>query len=250
MATALGVPKVQQPFYLYTKDPPLDEIMSHITDTSIRWGSDPRITTHKLTELNYLFFRIACHSIWPISHLHTIPIERCVFLYALVTDAPISFLTLFIQSLVKVHTSSSKSHGLFFPVFIHRILLHLGLEDFPASEPVHIIAPIGSTFLKQRAALMKASSKHPRVESSTGASRPPSSGDPIAEEYVDPTATVDPPPSSSSDSSIRSMLDTIMTIQAAHGQILLDVLTEVQALCVDLVGARRSSPPPPFDDES
>ena len=68
------------------------------------------------------------------------------------TDAPISFPTLFIQSLVGVHKSSSKSHGLFFPVFIHRILLHLGLEDFPASEPVHIIAPIDATFLRQRAA--------------------------------------------------------------------------------------------------
>ena len=41
-----------------------------------------------------------------------------------------------------------------------------------------------------------------------------------------------------------------MTIQAAHGQILLDVLTELQALRADLAGARRSSPPPPFDNES
>ena len=77
------------------------------------------------------------------------------------------------STLAKVHRSSSKSHGLFFPVFIHRILLHLGLEDFPASEPVHIITPIGATFLRQRATQMKASSKRPRVKSSTGASRPP-----------------------------------------------------------------------------
>ena len=61
--------------------------MSHIIGTSIRWSSDPHITTHEFTELNYLFFRIACHSIWGISHLHTIPIERCAFLYALMTDA-------------------------------------------------------------------------------------------------------------------------------------------------------------------
>ena len=113
--------------------------------------------------LNYLFFRISCHSIWPISHLHTIPLERCVFLYAFVTDAPMSFSTLFIRSLVEVHKSSAKSHGLFFAVFIQRILLDLGLEDFPASKPVHIIAPIGATFLRQRAAQMKANSKRPRV---------------------------------------------------------------------------------------
>ena len=109
------------------------------------------------------FSWISYHSICPISHLHTIPIERCAFRYALVTDAPMSFSTLFIWSLVEVHRSSSKSHGHFFPVFIHRILLHLGLKVFPASEPVHIIAPIGATFLRQKATQMKASSKHPRA---------------------------------------------------------------------------------------
>ena len=87
-------------------------------------------------------------SIWPISHLHTIPIERCAFLYALVTNAPMSFSTFFIQSLVEAYRGSAKSHGLFYLVFIHRILLDLGLEDFLASDAVHIIAPIGATFLK------------------------------------------------------------------------------------------------------
>ena len=122
-----------------------------------------------------------------------------------------SFLTFSIRSLVEVHESTSKGHGLFFPVFIHKILLHLGLKDFLASLPVHIIAPIGAIFLRQKAAQMKAIFKCPRGESSTGASRPPSS-DPFAKAYVDPTAVVDPPPSSSSDASIRSILDTIMTI--------------------------------------
>ena len=97
---------------------------------------------------------------------------------------------------------------------------------------------------------MKASSKCPRVESSTGdASRPPPFGDPFAEEFDDPTVAVDPPPSSSSVASLRSMLDTIMIVQVAHGQILVDVLAELQALRVDLVSVQRSPPPPPFDDE-
>ena len=94
VVVALGVPLVQQLVYPYDEDSPLNEIMSHITGTSIRWGSDPRITSHKLTELNYLFFCFSYRSIWPISHLHSIPIERCVFLYAFVTDAPMSFPTL------------------------------------------------------------------------------------------------------------------------------------------------------------
>ena len=237
--------------YPYTETPSLDDIMSLLTGTSIRWGTDPQITSHKLTELNYLFFWISCYSIWPISHLHTIPLKRCAFLYSLVTDAPISFPSLFISSLVEVHRSSAKSHGLFFPVFIHRILLHLGLEDFPTFEPVHIIAPIGTTFLQQRAIQMKASSKRPKVEPSTGASRPPTSSDPTAEEFVDPTVVCEPLAYSLGDTSILSTLDTVMAIQAAHGQLLLDVLTKLRALRVDLMSTRGSTPqPPPFDDES
>ena len=83
-------------------------------------------------------------------------------------------------------------------------MLHLGLEDFPSFEPIHIIAPIGATFLWQRATQMKGSSKRPRVESSIGASRPP-------------TSVVDPLASSLGDTSIRSMLDIVMIVQAAHG---------------------------------
>ena len=127
MASTLKVPLVRQPVYLYDETPPLDDIMPYLTSTSIQWGIDPRITSHELTEIHYLFFRISCHSIWPISHLHTIPLKRCAFLYALMTNAPMSFPTLFICSLVEVHMSSSTAHDLFFPVFIHRILLHLGL---------------------------------------------------------------------------------------------------------------------------
>ena len=98
---------------------------------------------------------------------------------------------------------------------------------------------------------MKASSKCPRVESSTGAAPRPPSGDPTAEEVVDPIAAVDPLASSSSDSSLQSMLDTVMTVQAVHGQLPLDVLTEFRGLRVDLACAKGSTPqPPPFDDES
>ena len=148
VADALGVPLVQHLVYPYDESPPLDDIMSFISGTSIQWGFDPHITTAELTEIHYLFFRIACHSLWSISHLHTIPLERCAFLYAFVIDAPISYPHLFIHSLIEVHRSSSTAYALFFPIFIHRILLHLGLVEFSASEPVHIIAPIGATFLR------------------------------------------------------------------------------------------------------
>ena len=98
---------------------------------------------------------------------------------------------------------------------------------------------------------MKASFKRPRVESSTGdASRPLPSSDPSAKAYVDPTTVVDPPLSTSSDSSLRAMLDNILIVQAVHGQILLDVLNEVVALRANLVHARSSLLQAPPSDES
>ena len=100
---------------------------------------------------------------------------------------------------------------------------------FPAFEPIHIIFPIDAIFLRQRATQMRARSKRPKVESSSGVASPPppSSGDPIADEYVDSTAAAAPPPFTSDNSSIRCMLDIIMTVQAAHGQLLVDVLMEL-----------------------
>ena len=83
VATALGVPLVQHPIYSYDESSPFDDIMSFITGTTIQWGSDPRITSYDLIEIHYLFFRISCHLILPISYLHTIPLERCVFLLPL-----------------------------------------------------------------------------------------------------------------------------------------------------------------------
>ena len=234
MAATLGVPVVQHPVYPYDESLPLDDIMSYITGPSIQWGSDPQITTAELTKTHYLFFRIACHSLWPISHLHTIPLKRCAFLYDLVTNASISFPHLFLRSMNEVYRSSYTAHALFFSVFIHRILLHLGLEDFPASEPVHIVAPIGATFLRQRAAQLRASSKHPRVEPSGVAPPLPSStSDTMAEESVDLAAAAAiavPPPSILDDSNIQHMLETVMTVQAAHSQLLVDMLDEIRAL--------------------
>ena len=63
VAVALVILLVQHPIYPYDESLPLDDIMSFITGTSIQWGSDPWITSHKLTEIHYLFFWISCHSI-------------------------------------------------------------------------------------------------------------------------------------------------------------------------------------------
>ena len=193
--------------------------MSYITGSSIQWGSDPRITSAELFETAYLFFRIVCHSLWPISHLHTISLERCVFLYAFVSGASISFPHLFLHSLNKVHRSSAIAHAIIHPIFIHRILLFLDLDDFPAGELVHIIAPIGATFLKQRAAHLRVGPTRPRGASSSVVPPPPSStGADMAKAFGAATADGDvPPPTTSDDTDIRRMLDHVLTVQAAHG---------------------------------
>ena len=119
MAEVFGVPVLIDPVYPYDESPPINEVMSHITGSSIQWGSDPRITFFALSKIAYLFLRVMCHSLWPISHLHTIPLERCVFLYAFMSGASISFPHLFLR-----------------------------LVDFPAREPVYVVGPLGATFLR------------------------------------------------------------------------------------------------------
>ena len=111
-------------------------------------GVDPQITSSALSETTYLYLKVACHSLWPISHLHTIPLERYVFLYVFMSGASISFPHLFLHSLNEVHRSSAIGHSLIHPIFIHRILLFLGLADFPTGEPVHVVGPLGATFLR------------------------------------------------------------------------------------------------------
>ena len=41
VADALGVSVVREPIYPNEKSPPLDDVMSYITRSSIQWGSDP-----------------------------------------------------------------------------------------------------------------------------------------------------------------------------------------------------------------
>ena len=43
-----------------------------------------------------------------------------------------------------------------------------------------------------------------------------------------------PPPTTSDDSDIRRTLDHVLTVQAAHGQILVDMLNEIRGLHAEL----------------
>ena len=170
-----------------------------------------------------------------------------MFLYAFMSSAFISFPHLFLRSLNEVHRTSAIGHALIHPIFIHRILLFLGLADFPTSEPVHVVSPLGATFLRQRAAHLRVDPSGLRGASSSDVPPPPSSIGAAATEASSAAANI-PPPTTSEDSDIRHTLDHVLIVQAAQGQILVDVLDEIHGLRADLAWFRSSSSPPLFYD--
>ena len=170
-----------------------------------------------------------------------------MFLYAFMSGVSISFPHLFLRSLNEVYRSSAIGHALIYPIFIHRILLFLGLADFPASESVHVVGPLGATFLRQRASHLKVDPLVSRGASSSSVPPPPSSTGAVETSGAAATTEI-PPPTTSDDSDIRRTLDHVLTVQAAQGQILVDILDEIRGLRADLAWFRSSSSPPPFDD--
>ena len=89
--------------------------------------------------------------------------------------------------------------------------------------------------------------KHARSEPSSSAP-PSSSTGPAREAVPDPVGAASAvPPPLAADFDIRRTLETVMTVQAAHGQLLVDLFDEIRALRADLAHLCSSSPPP-FDD--
>ena len=142
-----------------------------------------------------------------------------MFLYAFMSGASFSFPHLFFHSLNEVYRSSAVGHALIYLIFIYRILLFLGLVDFPFGEPAHVIAPIGATFLRQRAAYLRVDPSRPRGASSGVVPPPPSSiGVDTAEASGAVAVDADvPPPTTSDDSDIQRTLDHVLTVQATQG---------------------------------
>ena len=127
-----------------------------------------------------------------------------MFLYTFMSNASISFPHLFLRSLNEVNRSSAVRHALIHPIFIHRILLFLGLADFPSGELVHVVALLGATFLRQRAAHLRVDPSSTRG-ASFGVVPPPSfsTGADATKTSGAATANADvPPPTTSDDSDI------------------------------------------------
>ena len=135
-----------------------------------------------------------------------------MFLYAFMFGASISFPHLFLCSLNEVHRSSAIGHALIYPIFIHRILLVLGLADFPSSGPVHVVGPLGATFLHQRATHLRANPSVFRGASSSNVPPPPSSTGAAETSGGGGAATDVPPPTTSNDSDIQPTLDHVLTV--------------------------------------
>ena len=129
-----------------------------------------------------------------------------MFLYAFMFGASISFPHLFLCSLNEVHRSFAIGHALIHPIFIHRILLFLGLADFPSDELVHVVTSLGATFLRQRVAHLRIDPSGPRGASSSDVPPPPpSTGAAVVETSgagAGAAATDVPPLTTSDDSDI------------------------------------------------
>ena len=125
---------------------------------------------------------------------------------------------------------------------------------------VHIQAPIGAKFLKQQSAQKKfvdasvGSSKRTRVRSTTGDVPPEDMhGDPTVASAEDGDDEVDVETIAAahigpSPPSLHGMMETIMTTQAAHGQLLYGLFAEVAALRANLADYRCAVPPSPLSD--
>ena len=94
---------------------------------------------------------------------------------------------------------------------------------------------------------MRADPSISRSASSCSVPPPPSSTG--AAKTSGATAATDVPPlTTSDDSDIRRTLDHVLTVQAAQGQVLVDILDEIRGLRAVLARFRSSSSPLPFDD--
>ena len=131
----------------------------------------------------------------------------CVFVrfHVFMSSASISLSHLFLHSFNEVHSSSVVGHALIHPIFIHRILLFLGLADFPSGGPILVVAPLGATFLRQKAAHLRVNPSGPKGTSSGDVPPPPFSTGANAAEKSSAAAAADadvPPPTTSDDSDI------------------------------------------------
>ena len=93
--------------------------------------------------------------------------------------------------------------------------MFLGLADFPSSEPVHVVGPLGATFLHQRAAHLRADPSVSCGASSSSVPPPPSSTGAAETSGAVAAATDVPLPTTSDDFDIRRTLDHVLIVQAA-----------------------------------
>ena len=64
VSEALNVPIIHTPTYPYSRSPRIDDVMDVLCGRLVTRGSNRSISSSELTELNYIFFRIACHNIF------------------------------------------------------------------------------------------------------------------------------------------------------------------------------------------
>ena len=84
----------------------------------------------------------------PLSHYNTITEPRACFLFSLIEDLSIDFLSHFIFSLIDVFRDMATRDNLIFPSAITRILRHFFIS-FPLSDHFFIMGAIDAATVRQ-----------------------------------------------------------------------------------------------------
>lgn len=275
VSDAHSVPFIENPAYPYANPPSMDDVVSVHCGTLIVWAGEPRHDKNELTKDNYIFYRIACYNVLPLSHIYIVLTSLLVFLFGFIIVAFMCLPSLFIHFIVDIHRNSASKQKLFLLELILRVLEHLRFECSFSSELVHQIAPIRATFhkmsisQKKKPTKAKAKGKRARVD-------PPQEDvevDPVVDiamegddddsfdDDVGAAEPIDDPPATSSVQSMLErmfdiqavqgvMMQTFMTTQVVHGQLLDSLITNVVALRVDFIEFRSIvmlPPSPSFD---
>ena len=126
IATALEIPCVPKPGYLFRNDPDRDVVLSWFCGCRRCLGTSANAKTVGFTNEVCLLNKIMGACLFPLSYGNTIIVERAFFFYALLFDVPIDLTFVLCLSLLGVYSSHDYHHDLYLPITITCILIHFG----------------------------------------------------------------------------------------------------------------------------
>ena len=156
VSKVLHVPRVAYPDYLgcdRLRTVPKDEFMSLFCETPF-WGDRQNTRCSSFAKgprfLNMLMTFILHH----LSHYNTITEPHACFLFSLIEDLSIDFLSHFIFSFINVYKDTATYDKLIFPSTIMRILRHFSVS-YPPSDHFFVMGAIEAATVRRSDAQLR-----------------------------------------------------------------------------------------------